>query len=135
MNEVQFGGVPTSLQYMFVCSHSSASQCQQCAERCLHICLCVYGAQIFAIFETLPTLGNSRVTFQVHLNEKCVSGCCMNCYKTGVAYAHRRRTVGFVNGSSAAELELLCTGCNSIRLRAFRGRQLSFIGTTVTFAT
>lgn len=60
---------------------------------------CLFGAQIFAIFEMLTTLGNSRVTFQVHLNEMCVSGCCMNCYKTGVAYAHRGH-VGFVNGAS-----------------------------------
>lgn len=33
------------------------------------------GAQILAIFEMLTTLGNSRVTFQVHLNEKYVSSC------------------------------------------------------------
>lgn len=74
---------------------------------CMFVCACM-AHQIFAIFVMLTTLGNSRVTFQVHLNEKCVSGCCMNCYKTGVAYAHRR-SVGFVNGSSAAEPEPCCS--------------------------
>lgn len=126
---------------LFVKSHPSF-QCQWYRER-LYVYIfdstCTSAAQIFAIFEMLTTLGNSRVTFQVHLNEKCVSSCCMNCYKTGVAYAHHTVCTEvdlWMERRSAAEPALCCSAplATASPTCSFRGRQLSFIGTTVTFA-
>lgn len=104
------------------------------------------GAQILAIFETLTTLGNSRVTFQLHLNEKYVSSCVAwivikRVLRTPTVsvevdlWMERRRVAR--QPSARARAVLLCTACNSERSPTctIRGRQLSFIGTTVTFAT